>query len=246
MKKAITILTIVLLTVLTVLFVLVLDGCGETTSMKSTEGYKKKEPNEQLGIEASSGNLEGVKEELNRGADVNAQDANGNTALHKIAGYSSESTETIEIIGLLIDKGANIEALNKAGATPLFRAASMNNDKAAAYLLDRGANINVRDKAIKDTVLHAAANSIVKKESAQTVALLLDRGIDINSLTPRESHTPLHWAAKNGNNASVELLISRGANVNARNSAGETPLKLAEEKGHTDTANILKQHGGVE
>jgi ankyrin repeat protein len=55
----------------------------------------------------------------------------------------------------------------------------------------------------------------------------------------------LHVAAYDGNIAVIELLLDRGAEVNAKNDRGETPRSIAADKGHTDAVVIFKFHGGV-
>ena len=58
-------------------------------------------------------------------------------------------------------------------------------------------------------------------------------------------NTPLHYAAC-GYMAVVELLLANQAEVNAKNKEGATPLRLAEDSGHKDVAELLRQHGGHE
>lgn len=57
--------------------------------------------------------------------------------------------------------------------------------------------------------------------------------------------TPLHIAAKRGNLDIVQLLIERGAELNALNSMGQTPLFLAVQGGHKDIANLLIERGAI-
>jgi len=57
--------------------------------------------------------------------------------------------------------------------------------------------------------------------------------------------TPLHLAAESGARDAVELLISRGANVNAVNNFQRTPLFWARKAGKTDVAELLAAHGAV-
>jgi len=72
------------------------------------------------------GNLENVKDLVNRGADVNAKDDIGNTALHYV--------EVVEIAQFLVSRGADVHARNDNGDTPLDRAKLMGNTEVAAYL----------------------------------------------------------------------------------------------------------------
>ena len=56
--------------------------------------------------------------------------------------------------------------------------------------------------------------------------------------------TPLHEAAKAGRTEVAELLIAEGANVNAKNKNGDTPLDWAIINDETETADLLRKHGG--
>ena len=56
--------------------------------------------------------------------------------------------------------------------------------------------------------------------------------------------TPLHLAAEYGRNQVVELLIAKGADVNAEDEDGETPLNRAIKVKQTDLADLLRKHGG--
>jgi len=56
----------------------------------------------------------------------------------------------------------------------------------------------------------------------------------------------LYWAAKGGHLPIVELLISKGANVNSRTKRGKTPLRAAIKKGHRIVAELLLRHGARE
>ena len=54
----------------------------------------------------------------------------------------------------------------------------------------------------------------------------------------------MHYAARNGRKEIVELLIAKGADVNARRMNGRTPLDAAIIRNHTETADLLRKHGG--
>lgn len=88
----------------------------------------------------------------------------------------------------LLDRGADIEARNKFGDTPLHLAALNSNSTAVVYLLHKGANINIRNKA-NLTPLHVAAT----KDSPEVVKELLNAGADINKWDEK-GVTPLDLA----------------------------------------------------
>ncbi|MFC1552508.1 ankyrin repeat domain-containing protein [Candidatus Latescibacterota bacterium] len=193
------------------------------------------------------------------------KDINGDTPLHKSA--INGRTETVQ---LLLDIGADIEAKNNWGRSPLHE--PYGNTETVRLLLDRGADIEATDNS-SETPLHRAANfnktarvqllldrgaDIEAKDyhgwtplhsaagiigNTETVQLLLDRGADIEAKDDVNG-TPLHRAAVAGKIETVQLLLDRGANVNAADNFNKTPLDIAEEGDHTETAVILIAAGG--
>ena len=72
----------------------------------------------------------------------------------------------------------------------------------------------------------------------------LDKDVDVNvnnKLVGSGGGTPLHYATTK---AIAELLIANGADVNAQNDYGETPLDTAIQRNKTETADLLRKHGG--
>ena len=65
--------------------------------------------------------------------------------------------------------------------------------------------------------------------------------MDINK--PIEGRPPLHYASDYGQREVVEYLISRGADVNAIDKFGITPLLAAIWEGHTECVKLMLQHG---
>ena len=87
--------------------------------------------------------------------------------------------------------------------------------------------------------MHLASES-GQKEAAE---LLIDKGANVNAYAKWE-RTPLHGAAKTGQKGVIELLIIAGANVNAKDFENKTPLDDAINYNHTETADLLRKHGG--
>ena len=68
-------------------------------------------------------------------------------------------------------------------------------------------------------------------------------GTDVNA-KDGGGWTPLHHAAYGGHKEIFEILISKGADVNAKLKGGETPLDLTNLHPETETADLLRKHGG--
>ena len=77
--------------------------------------------------------------------------------------------------------------------------------------------------------------------------MLLDFGLDINSKN-NQGDTSLHLASLEGHVSVVDMLIAKGAQVNAENTLGATPLNCAIYNigDDSDVAKLLRNHGGCE
>ena len=73
--------------------------------------------------------------------------------------------------------------------------------------------------------------------------LLLINGAILDLKDDKYGITPLHYAAFRGHKGTTELLISKGANVNATNEEGGTPSHLAAEEGHKQIVELLIAKG---
>ena len=74
---------------------------------------------------------------------------------------------------------------------------------------------------------------------------LIKAGVDVNNTKDCYGWTALHYAAYNGILVACQLLLDHGADVNARNDQGNTPLCLAKAWVHEDVAKLLEEHGGT-
>ena len=94
--------------------------------------------------------------------------------------------------------------------------------------------------SVPDISIHEA----VQDGNIEAVKQHLAAGTDVNGTGEELGWTPLHLAAYKGQNEIVELLIAKGANVNAKNDIGETPLDFAIQLKSTEIADLLRKHGG--
>jgi ankyrin repeat protein len=173
-----------------------------------------------------------IRELLATGADVNAAQVDGMTALHW-AVYNNDA----EMAGLLVRSRANVNATNRYGVPPLVLAGTNGNATLVRLLLDAGANANVSLPG-GETVLMTAA----RVGNLEAVKALLARGANPNAQERREQ-TALMWAAAEGHATVVRALIEAGATTNATLTSGFTPLFFAVREGHIDVVRVLLEAG---
>ncbi|MCP5145162.1 MAG: ankyrin repeat domain-containing protein [Gammaproteobacteria bacterium] len=139
---------------------------------------------------------------LLNGADINAAQADGATALHW-AVFQQRS----DLVNDLLAAGADVTSATLAGATPLSLAASEGDSVIIASLLAAGADPNERLANGESPLMMAARNG-----NTDALKVLLDAGADVDARETLRGTTALMWAAANRNAAAVQLLLARGAN----------------------------------
>jgi ankyrin repeat protein len=142
---------------------------------------------------------------LKQGANVNATDADGTTALHW-ASYRDDG----ETADLLIRAGAKVNAANDLGATPLWTASQNGSEAMVRRLLTAGANPNAA-LLLGETPLMVAARS----GYPVVVELLAAKGANVNARAAR-GQTALMWAVAQKHPQVVSVLLAHGADINAR------------------------------
>jgi ankyrin repeat protein len=166
---------------------------------------------------------EGVRALLNSGADVNAAQVDGTTALHWAA-YNGDA----ELVGALIKAGAKISATNLYGASPLTEACTRGDAPVVKLLLEAGADANSKLKGGETALMLAA-----RAGSLDSVKALLERGAEIDA-RERSGQTALMWAAAEGHVSVIRALLEAGADRHARLNSGFTPFLFAVRGGRLD------------
>lgn len=162
------------------------------------------------------------------------------TPLHRAARLGDAQT-----VAALLEQGADRQARDDEGWTPLHWAAHLGHRDVAELLLTgalNGEGANSPDNFGR-TPLHLAAAA----GHAELVSLLVIEGAD-PSVAAAEGLTPMHLAACFGQDDTVRVLIESGAEVNARDEFGQTPLALAQlglgETHAKPIAALLQRAGG--
>ncbi len=196
---------------------------------------------------------------IGKGADVNAEDNDGYTPYYwAVMDASKDLVELLvakgaapiytihlaaregdlEKVKRFIEEGADVNAKDKGGKTPLFSAVLADSNDVAKFLIAKGADVNSKDKRgatpINRTIRYHGRNDMVE--------LLISSGADVNTKNNNDE-TPLHRACFFGLKDVAELLIAKGADVNAKDKTGVTPLYLACLVCRKDVAELLIAKG---
>ena len=203
---------------------------------------------------ATVGGVACLKELLTRGASLVPADGDGDTALHYAATMKDNQ---VDLVNMLLKHGASVEASNRFGLTPLLLAFQRGNKPAAVALLEGGASLAAVDSDGSTALHHATKNNnqadlvnMLLKHGASVAAsnnfgvtplllafqrgnepavvALLEGGASLAAVDS-DGNTALHHAASNNNNQAdlVNILLSRGLDLEVSNNVGTTPLHMA-------------------
>ena len=152
-----------------------------------------------------------------------------------------DSKTTPEIISALIKAGAEINARDKDGATPLIIAARWNSSpEIFAALIKAGAEVNARDNDGNSPLMKAA---IPANSHFVVCEALIKAGAEVNAGN-NTGASPLMIAAWNNSNPAVcAALINAGAEVNASDNGGYSPLMLAVRQNFKAVCAVLIKAG---
>ena len=120
----------------------------------------------------------------------------------------------------------------------LFNSSLSGDIEGVITALSRGGRVTVRTPQGVTPLIAAAQNG-----HADICGLLLAHGSNVNEMKPLVKHTALHFTAMEDHNATMEALLSWGAEVNLQNHAGATPLHIACQKGHLRCVLTLLKAG---
>jgi ankyrin repeat protein len=227
----------------------------------NNDSILKIELNEKLLEAAEQGKVDDVLALLLKGADANAHNYDGVSALM----YASQNG-FLDVVKVLVYNGANMNAKPWDGSTALIAATRFNHDDIMDYLIQQGADMNSKDKDSCTALFYAAvygyfipADMLIfygadikcraRDSSDALIAasfygatdvaqLLIRKGADINS-KDQNGWTPLHSAVFGNHLDIVKMLVDTGATIDVKNSDGYTPLAIASENGYQQIVDYL-------
>jgi uncharacterized protein len=170
---------------------------------------------------------------LDRGADVDAVEGDGSTALHWAA-----QNDDPDLVEALLEAGASPNAATRFGVTPLELASNNGNRAVIDRLLAAGADPNSVSREGQTPLMSA---SLAGRLGA--VQSLLAHGAKVDTAEEWRGQTALMLAAGEGHIEVVGALIEAGANVTAKAKSGFTPLLFAVRNAQVDTMRLLLDHG---
>ncbi|HEX7859928.1 MAG TPA: ankyrin repeat domain-containing protein [Verrucomicrobiae bacterium] len=150
--------------------------------------------------------------------------------------YKVVRSGSVAEVGRLIEEGVPVNYRDAAGNSLLMQAVVYGDTTLASFLIQRGADVNTTNNFGATALMRAAGDH-------EKIALLVKHGAKVNARSGL-MNSALHTAAREHRSArSVELLLKAGAEVNATNVFGATPLMCAAASGDLETVRLLVKHG---
>lgn len=228
------------------------DPAGQqtTSARRALSEDERQTLNKALLRAAEAGETAKVSALINRGADVNASNSIRVSSSPLTVLMLAVVHGHVETARGLIEKGANVNAtadfpdkgtaVPQKGVTALMQASASGDLPMVKLLVERGADVNARDGD--------GATALMGTTDGKVIAYLLEHKADAN-VKDKAGNTALINLVRNSRFgdastvAAAEALLAKGADVNAANSVGETPLGVAEQTGKDELIALFRKAG---
>ncbi len=175
--------------------------------------------------------VEEIKELLKKGADVNASDKYGDTALMVAATLGK-----LDVVKCLVELGADLEAKDGAGRTALMMVANWGKLDVVKCLAECGADLEAKDMHGRTALMWAATEGQI-----EVVKYLAECGADVNVKDEWYGETALMKAARDGNLDMVKYLVEEGAQLEVKCENCETAKEVAKNWKRYDCLKFLEE-----
>lgn len=177
--------------------------------------------------------------------------------------YWAASAGRVDSIRLLVQLGVDVDGNPNSARTPLHDAALAGQLESVKLLLELGADVHARDPDYEAAALGAAnfkdqrdvveyllqfasIRDAVEFGGLDRVRTLLRENPECVNVRADDGRTPLHYPNKDTPHGEeiIELLIEHGADINAKNNEGRTPVDQMLKNRREDLAEVLRRFGG--
>jgi len=177
--------------------------------------------------------------------DAHPCDVNARGGVHGTPLHAAVHKEDLDLVVLLLERGADMESRDLQDQTPLYVASSRGYAEVVRSLINRGADLNVecgdednRLRKAKWTPLYVAS----KNGRLEVARLLLGHGTGVN-YQDNWGRSALHIASRHASNNLVRLLLDHGANPYALDNEEKSALHYASFDGRITIVKSLLEYG---
>lgn len=173
---------------------------------------------------------------IEKGADVNSKDPNGNTPMQNAITHG----KSLQMIDLLLDNGADIDTSDNGIIRILNGGAACGAERLVKFAFEKMGDRKFRNQNESNALMR---NAFVGG-SVEIVKLLQAKNIPLSFETDNRGRTALHIVAENNKSEMLEFLVKNGADINLRTKSGKSAYNLAEENGHKELLGLILKLGG--
>ena len=183
------------------------------------------------------GDVSAVQDAIAEGVDVNARTSPTGVGQDNTALMWASAEGHGDVVRLLLESGAQVNAINEASYTALMYGAEGAHYDVVSHLLDFHADIQVLNR-YQETILMA----IARAGFADLAQRLVSLGAEVNAVN-WIGDTALYLAVEHSHSHVIRSLIACGGNVNTQNRGDWTPLMMAAARGDLESMELLLDHG---
>ncbi|MCL1875565.1 MAG: ankyrin repeat domain-containing protein [Synergistaceae bacterium] len=185
----------------------------------------------------AEGSLEKIVEAVKKGANVNARNEYGLSAL--MSAMVREENADPEVIKALIEGGADINVRHNDGSTPIMTAAALCRPEVIAAFIKGGVTANANDNNGRNALMSAAQSN----PDPEAITVLIKAGVRVNTKDDNGQTALMSAARWNINPEVIKALLDNGADALDKDNGGKTALDYASENENKKIAELLNHPG---